>query len=99
MNGKKARLQMLSAMITFGTLSLFVRHIGVSSEELALYRAILAAALIGVYLLCTGKMQGFSGVRKNLPLLLLSGVAMGFNWIFLFEAYRYTTVSVATLSY
>ena len=24
---------------------------------------------------------------------------MGFNWIFLFEAYRYTTVSVATLSY
>lgn len=99
MNGKKARLQMLSSMITFGTLSLFVRHIGVSSEELALYRAILAAALIGVYLLCTGKMQGFSGVRKNLPLLLLSGVAMGFNWIFLFEAYRYTTVSVATLSY
>ena len=24
---------------------------------------------------------------------------MGFNWIFLFEAYKYTTVSVATLSY
>lgn len=24
---------------------------------------------------------------------------MGFNWILLFEAYKYTTVSVATLSY
>ena len=31
--------------------------------------------------------------------MLLSGVAMGINWIFLFEAYKYTTVSVATLSY
>ena len=31
--------------------------------------------------------------------MLLSGVAMGFNWILLFEAYKYTTVSVATLSY
>jgi len=33
------------------------------------------------------------------PLLLLSGAAMGINWILLFEAYRYTSVSVATLSY
>ena len=34
-----------------------------------------------------------------MPLLLLSGAAMGVNWILLFEAYRYTSVSVATLSY
>ena len=33
--------------------------------------------------------------RRELPLLLISGVAMGINWILLFEAYRYTTVSVA----
>ena len=36
---------------------------------------------------------------KELLLLLISGGAMGFNWILLFEAYKYTTVSVATLSY
>ena len=35
----------------------------------------------------------------QLFLLLFSGIAMGFNWILLFEAYKYTTVSVATLSY
>lgn len=39
------------------------------------------------------------GLGGELALLFLSGAAMGFNWIFLFEAYRYTTVSVATLSY
>ena len=39
------------------------------------------------------------GLGRDLLLLLLSGGAMGFNWILLFEAYKYTTVSVATLSY
>ena len=34
-----------------------------------------------------------------MPLLLVSGVAMGINWILLFEAYKYTTISAATLSY
>lgn len=38
-------------MTVFGTLGLFVRNIPVSSGELALYRAVLAALLIGVYLL------------------------------------------------
>jgi drug/metabolite transporter (DMT)-like permease len=40
-----------------------------------------------------------SGMRRELILLIISGIAMGFNWILLFEAYKYTTVSVATLSY
>jgi RarD protein len=31
--------------------------------------------------------------------LVLSGAAIGFNWIFLFEAYCYTTVATATLCY
>ena len=34
-----------------------------------------------------------------LALLFLSGAAMGFNWIFLFTAYRYTTVALSTLAY
>ena len=38
-------------------------------------------------------------IRKNLGILLLSGGIMGLNWALLFEAYRYTTVAVATLCY
>lgn len=87
------------SMVVFGTLGLFVRNIPVSSGELALYRAILAALLLAVYFAVTRQAIPFRKIRRELPLLLLSGVAMGFNWILLFEAYRYTTVSVATLSY
>ena len=96
---KNARVMMVISMVTFGTLGLFVRHISVSSGELALYRALLAMALLGIWFLITGQRIDFRAIGRELPLLLLSGVAMGFNWILLFQAYRYTTVSVATLSY
>ncbi len=93
------RIMLILSMTVFGTLGLFVRNISVSSGELALYRAILAALLIAVFLFVTKQKIPFKEIKKEIPLLLLSGVAMGFNWILLFEAYKYTTVSVATLSY
>ena len=95
----KARWLLILSMTIFGTLGLFVRNIPVSSGELALYRAVLAAILIGVFLLVMKQKIPFSSIRKDIPLLLVSGMAMGINWILLFEAYKYTTVSVATLSY
>lgn len=93
------RFMLIMSMVIFGTLGPFVRNIPVSSGELALYRAILAAFLIGLYLLLTSQKIPFSEIKKEVPLLLFSGMAMGINWILLFEAYKYTTVSVATLSY
>ena len=94
-----ARWMLMISMAIFGTLGPFVRNISVSSGELALYRAVMAAVLIGCFLLLTGQKIPLGEIRKSLPLLLISGMAMGFNWILLIEAYKYTTVSVATLSY
>ncbi len=90
---------MALSMAIFGTLGPFTREIAVSSGELALYRAILAAGLIGGYLLLRREKVDFTAIRRELILLLLSGVAMGINWVLLFEAYRYTSISNATLSY
>lgn len=95
---RSTRIYILS-MAVFGSLAPFVRNIAVSSGELALYRAILGAALIGGYLLVKGQNPFRAKRRREILLLLLSGAAMGVNWILLFEAYRYTTVSTATLCY
>ena len=95
---KSIRMYILS-MAVFGTLAPFVRRISVSSGELALYRAILGAALIGLYLLIRRENPFSAKLRREILLLLLSGGAMGINWILLFEAYRFTTVSTATLCY
>lgn len=95
----RSRWMLIASMAIFGTLAPFVRRIPISSGELALYRAVMAAALIGLFLLLTRQDLSLKGLGRELPLLLLSGVAMGINWILLFEAYKYTTVSAATLSY
>ena len=96
---KSPRAMIIVAMTVFGTLGPFVRNIAVSSGELALYRAVMAAVLLAGYLSLSGQKLNLKSLKKELPLLLLSGMAMGINWILLFEAYKYTTVSVATLSY
>lgn len=96
---KRARFSIILSMVSFGTLAPFVRNIAVSSGELALYRALLASLLIGAFLLITGQKIPFRSLGKELLLLLFSGIAMGFNWILLFEAYKYTTVAISTLSY
>lgn len=93
------RLMLVASMTIFGTLGLFVRNISVSSGELALYRAVLAALLLTGFFVLSKQHIPLSKVKKEIPLLLASGVAMGINWILLFQAYKYTTVSAATLSY
>jgi len=90
---------MIASMTIFGTLAIFVRTISISSGELALYRAVLAVVMLVAFLLVTKQKIPFEDIKKELPLLLASGIAIGINWILLFEAYKYTTVSVATLSY
>lgn len=90
---------LIISMFVFGTIGLFVRNINVSSSELALYRAAMASVLLSCYLLITKQPIPFKEIKKELLIIIASGVAMGFNWILLFQAYKYTTVSTATLSY
>ncbi len=94
-----AKFMLSLSMIIFGTLGLFTRNISVGSGELALYRAILASALIAGYFGVKRQRIDFKAIKKELLFLLFSGMAMGINWILLFEAYKYTSISNATLSY
>lgn len=95
----RARLAMIVSASVFGTLGPFVRRIEVASAELALYRAVLAAVFLLLFFLVRRKRLRLREIRKALWLLLLSGAAMGFNSMLLFESYKYTSISLATLSY
>ena len=96
---RSAKLMNITAMAAFGTIGLFVARIPLSSEEIAFFRAVIATAVILAWQLFRGRKLHLPVGGKKLVLLMLSGAMIGFNWIFLFEAYRYTSVSVATLSY
>lgn len=95
----EAKLKIIISMSIFGTLAIFVRNIPLSSGEIALFRAVIAAVVIIIFKFISGKRILLSDIKKDLPALFVSGTALGFNWILLFQAYKHTTVSIATLSY
>ena len=98
-NSKKSLFQLIASMALFGTIGLFRRAIPLSSGVIAMARGYIGGAFLMLFLLVTKKRPDWKAVRANLPLLCLSGAAIGFNWILLFEAYNYTSVAIATLCY
>ncbi len=94
-----AKCEIIGSMAVFGTIAIFVRNIGLPSGELALCRAVIAAATLLIYQIFTKSLIRWKDVRHELPLLFFSGAAMGINWILFFQAYKYTSVALATLSY
>lgn len=87
------------SMFIFGTIGIFRRHIPLSSGLLAFVRGVVGSGLLAAAVKCRGKKLFHSLSGATLRTLVISGALIGANWILLFEAYNYTTVSVATLCY
>lgn len=92
-------LKMIASMVIFGSVGLFVSFLPFSSGLLAGVRALLGALSMAVVLIFRHKTINKAGMRKNAGWLIASGVALALNWVLLLEAYRYTTVAMATLCY
>ena len=94
-----ARLKIIASMVIFGTIGIFRRYIPMDSSLIALVRGAVGTLFLLAVVLLGKKGLNWQAIRRKLPLLVLSGAAMGFNWILLFEAYNHTTVATATLCY
>lgn len=92
-------MRLITAMLIFGSIGVFVKKIELTSSEIAFLRGVIGSIFLLLASLLVKHKPSFKTLKKNAILLLLSGAAVGFNWIFLFEAYRYTTISNATISY
>lgn len=99
MNQGKAKLEMIISMVIFGTIGLVRRSIPYSSAMIAFFRGIIATLVLILVHIIRRRPFDKSALRSNMAKLLVSGAMIGFNWVLLFEAYRYTTVSVATVCY
>ncbi|MBR3836163.1 MAG: DMT family transporter [Clostridia bacterium] len=95
----KNKIMNIIAMLIFGTLGIFISKIDLPSSVIAMFRSLIGTVSIGLFMLIKKQKPDLNAIRKNAPYLLISGIALGFNWILLFEAYRYTSIPVATLCY
>lgn len=93
----KERSGFILAVALYGTIGLLLRYSALPSEATAFYRGAIGAAFIFLYRLARGERPDFGSMRKNAFWLIVSGVGLGLNWIFLFAAYMNTTVAVASL--
>lgn len=85
----KAIFRYLFALSLYGTIGLFLHFIDYSSEFVVLCRGLLGSLFIFLVLCFRKEKVDFKAIKKNLPLLATSGIALGLNWVFLFAGYRY----------
>lgn len=88
-----------STMLIFGTIGIFRKYIELPSSMIAMARGLGGMLFLLAVILISKKKCSREAIRKNALQLILSGIFIGFNWILLFEAYRFTTIATATLCY
>lgn len=98
-NENKAKYSLVLSMLIFGTIGIFRRYIPLPSSFLAMVRGFVGMGFLVVFLLIKREKISWKAIKSNLLMLCLSGAVLGFNWVLLFESYRYTSVAAATLCY
>ncbi len=96
---KRCRWMLMASMTVFGTIGLFRRWIPLPSGAIAMARGLIGAAFLLLVLWVKKEKIDFSAMKGQLGKLLFSGALIGLNWVALFEAFRFTSVSVATVCY
>lgn len=85
------------AVVLYGTIGLFLRRVTLPSELVAMCRGFIGAIFVLGYMKVRHEEVHRPALRKNLHWLIISGICLGLNWVFLFAAYMETTVAVASL--
>lgn len=96
---KKYKLGLIISMLIWGSIGIFVKYINFTSSQIALVRAIVGSIFLIIFSMISKESLSKEKIKSNLLVLICCGICLGFNWIFLFQAYHYTTVSTATICY
>lgn len=86
-------------MLIWGTVGVFIKNIALNSIEIAFYRSIIGAIFIIILSIAQREKWDKEDLKEDLKILIPSGVALGAGWVLLFQGYKNTSISIATLSY
>src|SRR3990167_1224694 len=89
-------LQLMLAMILWGTLGVFVLWSGLPAVDVAFYRCLLGAVLIGAWLIKSKNKISFD---KNTGIVALAGICLVTNWVLLFKSFQVSTITIGNMSY
>ncbi len=96
---KKNHLKYLTSLLIFGMNGIIASQIALSSYEIVFVRTLIGSLFLIAVLVLTQRKTHLRQNRKHLLYLIVSGIAMGTSWVFLYEAYRQIGVGIASLLY
>lgn len=89
----------VAALLLFGSNGIVASHISMTSYEIVFSRTLIGSLfLILIFTFSSQKWRAWRN-RQHFLYLTASGIAMGATFMFLFEAYAQSGVSIATLAY
>lgn len=95
----KEKLYFVLSMIIFGAVGVFAKYIDMSPGKIALFLSLIGYLFLLVVFVGTKQKVLWHRIKKNAVALFIASVALSGNWIFLFQAYKETTIANAALSY
>jgi drug/metabolite transporter (DMT)-like permease len=96
---KRSYIKYIAALLLFGSNGIVASRIALSSYEIVFTRTLIGSLFLVLVFLLSGQKVQPGKNRRHVLYLVISGVAMGTSWIFLYEAYAQIGVSIATLAY
>lgn len=93
----KYKIKYLFSVIIYGTIGFVLHFVNLPSEIVVLARGAIGSLIIYIYLKVNGHSLNAFAIKKNGKYLILSGIALGLNWVFLFASYRVSTVAIGSL--
>ncbi|NCA99415.1 MAG: EamA family transporter [Clostridia bacterium] len=96
---QKAYIKYILALLLFGSNGIVASWIDLPSTQIVLLRTFIGSLLLLMLFKLSQAQLTFWQNRRHLSFLILSGMAMGASWMFLYEAYQLIGVSLATLAY
>jgi drug/metabolite transporter (DMT)-like permease len=89
-------LELMISMTIWGTLGVFVLWSQLPAIEVTFYRCLIGAFVIGCCLIKSNKKIKFN---DDINFVILAGILLVLNWLFLFKSFQISTITIGNISY
>src|SRR3990167_7722948 len=89
-------LGLILSMTLWGTLGAFVLWSDLSAIDVAFYRCLIGALLMGCWLI---KSKERIKLDKSTAIVALAGICLVLNWVFLFKSFQVSSITIGNISY
>lgn len=96
---KRSYAEYFAALLLFGLNGIVASHIELESYQIVFLRTGIGSILLLALFLLSGHHFSFRRYKRDFLFVILSGIAMGIGWLFLYAAYAQVGVSISSLLY